>query len=575
MTSGQNTAAVAPVLHVSPSRREEWFWRIAPLLLFSIAAAVTTPPFAGDSSIYCHDVVRVVQHAAPTSTLWEPGHVLWRPLGYVLAPLLFAAVPNRVAWTPELKIGYGYMLLNLAFGMLAAVLMTDLCRRMGRSRAAAAIAAVLFVCADGILAYSQSESSYIVGMGIFIAGLWWHLARPASKFSIAGPGVLFGVTALFWLPYLIAIPAACCARKLYLWTPGDRRNITWFAVVLQAMAAGGVVAAGVALATVMAEVHSVPAWIAWIQASGHGMHQNHQGLRAITGCSRLFIDLGSDGIYLKRFLFHDPYHPVGALGLIAHCVWRPAFFFLFMGATVLLAWNSRAGRRSLAVLALAVVPALVAAIFVFEPSSPERFFPVLPFLLLSIAAAWRSDWRFAPLARAVVCLFAILLPVMNAPTFIDAFSGWRRPAQAQAGEFRAAAAPDDALIALLITEPLVDLANDHPFDSLNRAGAIRSWWALDLMDNRAQLWPDRVARFVMANWAGGHAAWVEKAALADRPADRLLWVEGDNPQVHWRGVPAFFRTLDFDKDSGSPDGFLRIAHSAGNEVLFQKLAAVR
>jgi hypothetical protein len=550
-------------------------WRIGPVALFLIAIAFTTPPFAGDSFAYCHDVTRVAQHAAPASTLWEPGHVLWRPLGYALSPLLFAAVPDRVAWTPELKIGYGYMLLNLAFGMLAAILIADLCRRMGRSRVAAAIAVVLFICADGILAYSQSGSSYVVGLGILLAGLWWHVARPEGRLSIAGPAVLFGLAALLWLPYVIAIPAACSARKLYLTADGARRNMTWFQALLQASIAGAVVAAGIGLATAMAEVRSVPEWTAWMLASGHGMHQTRQGLRAITGCSRLFIDLGTDGVYLKRFLFHDPYHPVGAMGVIAHCVWRPAFFFLFLGAMVLLAWQSRAGRRSLVVLALAGVPALVAAIFVFEPSSPERFFPVLPFLLLTIAAAWQSGWRFAPAARAVVCLFAVLLPVMNAPNFVNAFSGWRYEAQAQAGGFRAAASPDDALVALLITEPIVDLPTDHAFDRLNRPTAIRSMWALDLMNAHAEQWPGRVARFVMENWAEGHGAWVEKAALADRPADRLLWVEGDNPRVHWRDVPAFFRTLEFDKNSGGGDGFLRIAHSAGNEALFQKLAAVQ
>ena len=575
MTSTRNSAAAVSALQVFPSRREKWFWLIAPVVLFFLAIALTTPPFAGDSFAYCRDVARVTQHAEPASTLWEPGHVLWRPLGYVLSPLLFAAIPDSVAWTPELKIGYGYMLLNLAFGMLAAVLIADLCRRLGRSRVAAGIAVVLFVCADGILAYSQSGSSYVVGLGILAAGLWWHLARPASRFSIAGPAVLFGLAALVWLPYVIAIPAACCARKLYLPADGVRRDMTWLQVLLQAAIAGGVAAAGLALATVMAGIRTVPAWTAWMLASGHGMHQNRQGLRAITGCSRLFIDLGSDGIYLKRFLFHDPYHPVGATSVIAHCVWRPALFFLFLGATVLLACRSRAGRRALAVLALAGLPALAAAIFVFEPSSPERFFPVLPFLLLTIAAAWQSEWRWAAPARAAVCLFAVLLPVMNAPSFVDAISGWHREAQAEAGEFRAAAAPNDALVALLINEPIVDLPTDHAFDRLNRAGAVRSMWALDLMDVHAERWPGRVARFVTENWAEGRGAWVEKAALADRPANRLLWVEGDNPRVHWRDVPAFFRTLEFDKDSGGRDGFLRIAHSAGNEKLFQKLAAAR
>jgi len=44
--------------------------------------------------------------------------------------------------------------------------------------------------------------------------------------------------------------------------------------------------------------------------------------------------------------------------------------------------------------ALAGLPLLVFAVFLFEPSSPERFLPGLPFLLFAMAAGW-NETQFA------------------------------------------------------------------------------------------------------------------------------------------------------------------------------------
>jgi hypothetical protein len=120
-------------------------------------------------------------------------------------------------------------------------------------------------------------------------------------------------------------------------------------------------------------------------------------------------------------------------------------------------------------------------------------------------------------------------------------------------------------------EPLQQLSQ-HPFDPLSQAGAIDTFWAVNEMDSNARMWPARVSRFVLHLWSQGKAAWVEKLMLADAPGDSLLWVEGDNPQLHWKDVPAFFRRLEFDRDTGGADGFLRIARSPNNEALFRGLA---
>lgn len=553
-----------------PSRSlRSWLWWLAPVLLVVTAVALTTPPFTGDSIYYCEGVVRVLRHLDPATELWEPGHILWRPLAYFCSPLFFSLVPDNLAWTPVLKIAFGLTLLNVLSAVVSALLIYDLSKRLMRNRLAALIPVMLFVWGDGVLAYTQASTAYVAGFAPLMAGIWWQLTRRRiGPGTVTGAAILFAGAALIWLPYIIAIPAACCARRFFTIDRTRDTRMTWRQVLLSNAIAGALVLAGLALAMVLAGIHSFPQWTQWMIASGHGSIPNRRAMRAVTGSSRLFLD--QDTMSLKRYLFHDPYHPVTALGVVVHSLWKPAVFYVLLAAVLLLAWQNKRGKQSLVLLAIAVAPALVAAIGVFEPSSPERFFPVLPFLLLSVAAGWESPGRPSVVARAIIGLFALLLPAMNAPAFIQEFHQWQRQATQQTIEFRTHAAADDAAITIMLTEPLMVLSQ-HPFNSLNRMGEISTMPAIDIFNAQAERWPRRVAQFVSANWAEGRFTWVEKAALSNTPAEYLRWVEGENPKVHWKDVPAFFHTLEFDRDTGGADGFLRISPSPANKARLKTL----
>jgi len=559
------------------SKSKRRVWLLVPVLIFAISAAVTEPPFMGDSRDYATEIAAIKNHQEPVAKLWESGHPLWRPLGYIGAPGFLKLIPDRVAWTPILKICYGLMLVNLACGAMAALLIFDLSRRLA-GNAAALIATILFVWGDAVLAYSQSGMPYVTGLSILILGVWWQLtARSEGWLAVAGPAALFGIAALFWLPYAIAIPAACCARR-FVQVPGaGAQRMPWNRVLLSATVAGAVMAVGMGLTAILAGVRSVPDGLAWLTAAQHGLHQNRQAVRAITGSSRLFIELGRDGVYLKRFLFHDPYHPVNASSLIRYSLWKVALFYAFLVCALALAWLSKTGRRALAPLLLAGGLALPAAIAVFEPSSPERFLPVLPFLLLAVVASWpdkRSRHGITAVALTGVCLFAALLPVLNWPAFAERSSALHRRVSERLKGFRANAGPDDAIITVMPTEPLEDV-DLLVFDPLNRPKGTRLVWAVNPMSAEAARWPVRLARSVEENWADGRNLWVEKTALGAQPADSLLWVEGDNPDLHWRDVPIFFRSLEFDRDIGGAEGFLRISRSQNNQERLAVMATVR
>ena len=110
-------------------------------------------------------------------------------------------------------------------------------------------------------------------------------------------------------------------------------------------------------------------------------------IRAISGCPRLLIDLGRDGIYLKRFTFKDPYNPVSAAAILRLTLWKIGIFYIFVAALAWLAWSSVRARPVLALAVLAVVPLLLFAVLIFEPSSPKDFSR----LCRSSCWRWRRD----------------------------------------------------------------------------------------------------------------------------------------------------------------------------------------
>lgn len=523
---------------------------------------------------YAAQIVRVANHQEPPAHLWEAGHILWRPLGYAAAPLALKIVPDRLAWTPELKIYSGLALFNVACGLVSALLIFDMGRRLSGGMVAAAIVVLLFVWGDSVLSYTDAATSYIAGLAALNAGLWCQIApRALGKLEAAGAGILFAIAALFWLPYAIVLPAACCAA--FLLRPGLKSRERAQGTVLSALVAGMLLLAAVLSAAALAGVHSVPDGVRWFSASGHGIRQQRQLIRAITGCSRLFFELGRDGVYFKRFLFHDPYHVVTLTALIGYSLWKVLLFYIFLASVFWMAWRSPRGRQALVLLSMAAVPALLTAVILFEPSAPERFLPVLPFLLLSIAAAW-SGALGSPSGRAAVIAvsaFALLLPLANLRAFVSPDSGYHAQAAAQLAALRANASSSDAVFIVTMAEPLEDLSL-HPFDPLNRYNPVSPHWLIDGMRADLPQWRSRFGRSVESDWEQGRAVWVEKAALADTPPDSLYWTEGDNQTVLWRDIPAFFRTLEFDRDTGGANGFLRLTRSPANQARFRALESV-
>lgn len=544
-------------------------WWILPAAVFLASIALTQPPFIGDSIPYSDQITAVRNSTAAPGTLWEFGHILWRPLGFWLSGWVAPAIPNSMAWTPQLKVLRILVMLNEAAGLVGALLVYLLSLRLSRSLHAAAVVLVLYVWGDAALAYSQSGAPYMVALALLLAGLWWQVtARIPGAGAMLGSACLFCAAALLWFPFAIAIPAAACARRFISVSEKPEPEVSWGKCILCLVSCGGLLLAGIFAAAWLAGVRSVPDLTVWIVSAGHGMQQNRRAIRAVSGFSRLLIDLGQDGVVMKRLVLHDPYFPVSVLDAIRSSLWKVGVFYWFVAGLVWLVWRSP-GRRALIPLAIAASAGAFAAVVVFEPSSPERLLPVLPFALIALASGWNAPWKRAPLVRAGIDVFALMLLVLNLPSFEWRHSAEYKQAETRLDDFRRRAKPADIMLVMTPWEPILRLTG-RPFDSANRQGPILCYWVLDPIDKDAAEWRKTVARRILENWNENHDMWLSDSAFYSRPEASSLWVEGDNPTPHWRDVPVFFRTLQFDGQTSAQNWFLRIRRSQENREILSR-----
>jgi hypothetical protein len=526
-------------------------------------------PYIADTMVYADSVMRHLhgQMAGPFQPLWEFGHLLWRPLGALLAPLFFATVPDSLGQSHRIKLAFGFLAVNMMAGLSIAALLYDLFRRLAGWKTAALLTFGLS-WSGGFLMYVLSGSSYITGLFFEVAAIWLLI-----PFSGGSPGVWRQVAAgalaaggaLFWFPYILAVPAVAAVP----WAMGAMRPRDGIWALLRV---------GLTSAACILVVMSAGAWLAgartpekaaeWYRDAQHQWQQNRQWMRAVSGVPRLMVDLARDGVALKRYAFRDPFHPVNVWDVARLSLWKLAAFYAFLLSVLWMAARTARGRPALALLSIAGVPMLLFAIVLFEPSSAERFLPVLPFLLLAAAAGWGGRLRWV--AGAVL----VALAGINGPAFIEAFSTEQQSVFTQIEDYGRHAAPADLLVTVTFSDPLPQWLEQRIYHRSMRNRVVPTFQLIEVSTGLAQGWKERFAGRVLWQWNQAKAdVWIRQGALRDRPDEILRWVEGDNPALRWADVPAFLNMFEYDRRTALTEGFARLAHSENNRLILERLMA--
>ena len=544
--------------------------------VFVAVLVATRARVLGDTEYYVSQIVPYLGQA-PTGNgnlLWEFGHLLWRPLGWVLTTVLSPLLSSVTDWTPYMQASFVLISIGVLSGIVTVALWYLLIADLAGSDTMASLVALGFAFSHGFLLYAHSGCAYIPGLAAITGSLY-----ALRNGRIVWGAVLYALGTLLWFPFILAGAALLIAAAYRgdwraavasSWKDLDLRRALRFSAVAAVCI---VMIYGAALAA--RDISSVSEAKAWAADSQHGWVQSIRFIRIGTGLPRSFLFLGRDGVLYRRFLFHDPYAPVSMADLVRASLWKIAVFDVFAFCLLYeLLRRPRAANWVSAMLALAAVPVLIFAVFLFEPGSPERYLPALPFLLMAVAWVLRDLRTARRITQWVIVGFLVCVALNNGYSFFRPLvSREDQVSSLRVEGFRSHLTNSSVVVVLTIQDPLDEVVNRSPFGSINRPFPLPIFDAVEGF--KASTWRARLAeRFQLALTEGGQV-WVSKRLWSPRPLPEWYWVEGEDPQMHWADVPRFARQLETDADSGGDDGFRRLAQNQSNrQFLAEVLASI-
>jgi hypothetical protein len=335
----------------------------------------------GDAATYAKNI--------RTGALLEPGHLLWRPLGYVAATLAGVGHSDSgVLWVLQ---GCSLLFSALAVGALYLLL-----RRAAHcTPLAAGVAAGLLAVSNGFWTYSFSGCSYSLSVLLMIAamGCATGTERPVAARRALLTGVLAGAAVSAWATQVLSLPALLVL--LVLTPPWQQSQWRLHLRNAFALAGGGTLTFLLPLLAAFGwhlaqqpPPDAAAGFGAWTASAGHGIAPHFslaQVLRVAIGWPQSLLSTFDLGQRLRLWSLHEASFPWS--------VWMLAPLIVY-ALTAYCAYRLLRGFRRQPHFAQAMIIASTVAIaanllfgLLWQGTDLERYFPSLPFQMLLVALA--------------------------------------------------------------------------------------------------------------------------------------------------------------------------------------------
>ena len=554
-----------------PVRRSFWIAIVLAVILLS-----TRPVELGDTRVYANDIVGHLGKSlfGPANSLWEPGHVLWRPLGWALLSLASSPLSALTDWTPFMQASFVLMAVSVLCALVTVVLWHAMVIRMTGSKGLAFMVAIAMACSDGFLLRVASGSAYIPGLMCITASLCF-LGRGKT---ILG-ALFYGLSVLLWLPFILAGPALLLLAACPSWNWNTPLKEIFAKVDLAGAIRFTVISATIVVLVYGFAIYALRASSAgeaenWFVAANHGYSPNIKLVRIASGLPRSFLYLGRDGILYKRFLWHDPYSPVTLWNIAIATSWKLIAFYLFCACLLYeLLRRPRSGWLVLFFMA-GVAPIILFALTLFETGSAERYLPALPFLLIATAWALRDFPASRRVTQFGIAAFLLCVVLTNGYSFAaPRISAEDLGSLARVADLRSRLTSASIVMVTTDQDDLDVTVNRLAFDNVNRPTPMHMYYVIRMGNVQVLSWRQELAARTLTVWKHGGDVWVSNRLWSPRPLPSWNWVEGDDRGISWRELPQFFAALNTDAVSGGPDGFRRLARNEANRALLTPLGA--
>lgn len=528
-------------------------------ILFLVLLILTRSPNLGDTADYVDDIRSSASCPSldQCPQLWDPAHLLWRPLGRLLVPPLQPFVNRAVGSDIRMQIALVLAILSGLAILICALLLYAILLKATGNVLISLFVTLGFLCTNATLYVLHSGVSYAAGLACLLGAVFLvqRESETGARGSLAFAGICGALAVAFWLPYLVALPA------LLVWILLRRRTSHLQAAAVLIIATAVMSALLFGLGAHFRGVQSVSDFRLWLKESGHGMEQNRNLIRSLFGFPRAFFDMGQFGVRMKQFLFKDPYANV-KFGELWLNLWKVALFYLALFSLAAL-YRAANGRKVLLILAVALLGNMALAV-TFEGGSPERYFPLFPFFFIATAQCFCLP-EVPRLPRSLLALFIIAMLAVN----LSSYAANRVHSQeASAAKRLSSLLPlrPASYVYVAGTDSIAAFRRDVPFHEINR-GAEFQITGIYLPMVRTAYWKHDFAAKVLSIWSRGGDVWVTTRVWSEQPHREWNWIEGDDPNVKWKDIVEFFRPLDHGPAVGGDDGFILLSHSAKNQNL--------
>lgn len=538
-----------------PLERDERRWRWSrlyglALVVYVFALWFTDANFMGDTIWYAENIQE-------GRTLWDAGHLLWRPIGAFAADLGLR-VSEAAQIDRHTTVVASLIALNLVAGLVAVASLLGWLRRFCADDRIVGGVTIAFIFSQGFLNYTQTGSSYGAGLALLLLGLyllgWASTTDGRTGWAALLAGASYAAAMCVWLPYVVAVPAALASPILLFGR--DRRRFQ-LALLAAVSCAALTLGAYIGVAWYLG-ITSVGEFQRWILASSRGSTTGGW-FRMALGFARSFVNIERDGLVFKRFLLNDPYNPVSLWDLLRLSTYKLALFYLCLGALALTLLRSAGGRWVAGLVALTAGPALALAV-IWQGGDMERYLALYPALLGGFAYALARR----PINRPLIALASIFLLVEIATNASALATSTLSRVQTRAAEriepvvqtFK----PHSLVVTLNQQDEVWYFNHSFPLHPLNRSHTEFTY----SLSGRAD-WQQKLAKQIAPVWAAGGEVWISQRLLAERPEAHWAWVESDTQDVQWHELREFFMQFEQQRTVGGVDGFALITMSSRNK----------
>lgn len=535
------------------------------VLSYCLIVKIAPVEHMGDTYVYVADII-AYQDTGKLEYLLEPGHLLWRPTGYLFAYIVSLIIGEQ-AFQKD-SVANLLSVINWVMGLAFIIVTFLLLSRMTGTR----IAFVVSLCTlsiNAFLNYVHSGCSYIPGLALLAMSVYFAYT-PITKVYAANVLLVAFTLCLSiatWLLYVLSVPAV-----LLLFAFRNSQRVALFvSLVRSSMALGLMLLFLYGLSAYYLRLDSFTELFDWLKRSSHGIEHVRGVSRAAFGLARSFVYMGDDGNLFKRFLLKDPYNPVSIADLIRLSLFKLGLFYFWLTASSYLVLRYSKALEAKVALVTSIFPVAAFAMF-WQGGDLERYFPLLPLLVASLAMGICTLPRHTPTVFVSTTVFIVMLFYVNLfgrTTALHAIHSQREAAlQTVVHAIRQQKiGAGDLILVPILQDELMNLGRYvSPEYRLPRVT-----WAVWLGHRETPQWRSRVAKTILQQWVEGNHVWISTKLLQSRPKAEWKWVEGDDPRVSWRDVYEFFSVLRYGESVGSGDNrLLLLLPEESNVVVIRK-----